>query len=153
MESIPDRRENGPRNLYGSIILTLNSSAHVDTLYLSKPKQREYHARVWGLLKSRYDDSPMKDLLKKIIWILQKCLQFRCIFQCFPVVTRPAGALGDPPVSVLDEVALVPGLPVQPPVRVHLEVGVADHHQLERKTTCRFIRSQQNKTPSNDVKN
>lgn len=65
MESIPERQESGPSNLYGDVILTLNSSAHVDTLYLSRPKQREYHARVWGLLKSRYDDAPMSDLFKE----------------------------------------------------------------------------------------
>lgn len=55
MESIPERQEKKKSNLYDYIITTLNASCsvHTDTLYLSRPKHLEYHARVWGLLKSR----------------------------------------------------------------------------------------------------
>lgn len=72
----------------------------------------------------------------------------------FKDVTRPAGALEDLPVSVLDEMALVSGLAVQPPVGVYLDVGIANGDQLEQKRPRRFIMSRQNKKKnSNYVEN
>lgn len=64
-------------------------------------------------------------------------------------VTRPAGALKELPVSVLDEMALLPGLTVQPPLGVHLDVGVADNDQLEEKQPVGSRRTSREK-PSDD---
>lgn len=46
------------------------------------------------------------------------------------------------PVSVLDEMALVSGLAVQPPIRVNLDVGIAYSDQLEQKTRSLMVNQQ-----------
>lgn len=58
---------------------------------------------------------------------------FDKISLCSFRITRPARALKDLPLSVLDKMPSVSGLAIKPPIRVYLDVGITYNNHLKDK--------------------